>query len=49
MRDVGLVSFFGNAPDWSEQGKRQKEYVKALEEYEKWEEEQKEKFKNDNS
>lgn len=41
MSDFGLVSFVGNAPDWTEQGKRQEEYVKALEQYEKFENESK--------
>ncbi len=35
MRDFGLTSFFGNAPDWSDQGKRQKRYAKALKKWEK--------------
>lgn len=41
MSDFGLISFVGNAPDWTEQGKRQEEYVKALEQYEKFENESK--------
>lgn len=42
MRDFGLISFVGNAPDWTEQGKKQAEYVEALG---KWEESQETKAK----
>ncbi len=35
MRDFGLTSFVGNAPDWSEQGKKQEKYVDALDKWEK--------------
>lgn len=38
MSDFGLVSFMGNAPEWTEQGKKQAAYVAALAAYEAAEE-----------
>ena len=46
MSDFGLVTFQGYAPDWSEQGKKQEEYVKALD---KWEKQEESKNKNNDN
>jgi len=35
MEDYGLKSYHGNAPEWSEQGKKQKKFLEALKKYEK--------------
>lgn len=41
MRDFGLNSFQGFAPEWSEQYKRQEKYVEALDKWEKQEKQRK--------
>ncbi len=35
MSDFGLLSFVGNAPEWTEQGKKQAAFCQALEDWEK--------------
>lgn len=41
MRDFGLTSFVGNAPEWSEQYQKQEKFVEALEKYEQSQKENK--------